>query len=368
MYESSAFFQFFWYNNSVFSHKISDMVAGKTAAEPPRQNSASTKAASSDFKSAPAAAKPSVVPPAAAARSVPALITAAGLPMDKLSASIVSFARFFSLPLKPELMAAMRRQALTPSPTAPAAGTPSAVSPTAENVLDLEIVAKNREALSLAAAAAESKGVGLDPKGLEQFAEAIDPDWQKRQNPDERNRKRQHKNPDEQEKENAVPKTGSLSAASIREMALHAAGKNPLLAILNKLPGKNAQRWMVFPFNFNEDGREYKVSLRILLETDDSRLSQRAVGMAVDIAESETGRSWLFVANGPNYRGINAASGLTVYLQPELPPKAVASLTRELSNLMEIPPERISVKNRTESFPCESGGTDDWPLAINEAV
>ena len=347
----------------MFSHKVSDIAAGKTVAEPPRQNSASTKAASSDLKSASAAAKPPVVPPPAAARSVPALIAAAGLPTDKLSASIVSFARFFSLPFKPELMAAMRRQALAPSATA----APPVVSPTAESASDLEIVAKNREALSLAAAAAESKGVELDPKGLEQFAEAIDPDWQKRQDPDERNRKRQRDNSDEQEKENTVPKTGPLSASGVKEMALSAAEKNPLLAVLNKLPGKNAQRWMAFPFSFNENGREYKVSLRILLDTIDST-SNRAVCMAVDIAESETGQSWLFVINGPNRHGKVAASGLTVYLQPELPSQAAASLARELSTLMEIPPERVAVKNRTESFPCESGGTDDWPLAVNEAV
>jgi hypothetical protein len=351
----------------VFSHKISGMAAGKTAAEPPQQNTTSTKAASSnlksaDLKSAPAAVKPPAVPPPAAARSGSALIAAAGLPLDKLSASIVSFARFFSLPLKPELMAAMRRQALALSAAAPAA------PPAAEkNTPDLEIAAKNREVFSLAAAAAESKSVELTAQGLEQFAEAIDPDWQKRQDPDERNRRQQHKNTDEQEKEKAASKTGLFSAAGIKEMALHTAEKNPLLAILNKLPGKNAQRWMVFPFGFSEGGREYKVSLRILLETD-SQISQRAVGMAMDIAESETGQSWLFVANGPNQRGIPAASGLTVYLQPELPPKARASLARELSLLMEIPPERISVKNRTESFPCESGGTDDLLCAINEAV
>jgi len=255
----------------------------------------------------------------------------------------------------------MRRQALSPSTAAP---------PAAENVSDLETSAKNRETLSLAAAAAESKAVELDPKGLEQFAEAIDPDWQKRQDPDERNRKRQHKNSDEQEEENTVSKTGNLSAAGIKKMALHTAEKNPLLAILNRLPGKNGQRWIVFPFSFNEGGREFKVSLRILFETD-SQISNHAVCMALDIVESgETARRWLFVVKGINtarHDGSTAA-GLTVYLQPELPPKARASFARKLSNLMEIPPECISVKNQTESFPCESGCTDDWPLAINEAV
>jgi len=341
----------------VLSHKISGTADGKFTPEPSVQNSTSKTQLS------PTTEKPSVTPPAA--RSVPALIAAAGLPTDKLSASLVSFARFFSLPLKPELMAAMRRQVLAPTAQLPTAT--AASSTAAENAPDLETAAKNREALSLAAAAAESKGIELDQKGLEQFAEAIDPEWQKRQNPDERNRKRQHKNSDEQEKENTSAKTGPLSASGIKEMALRASEKNPLLALLNKLPGKNARRWMTFPFSFSEGGREFNVSLRILLETD-SLISKRAVGMAVDIAESETERRWLFTANGPNRHGINAASGLTVYLQPELPPKARASLIRELSLLMEIPPEGICVKNRTESFPCESGGTDDLLPFINEAV
>ncbi len=37
-------------------------------------------------------------------------LNTSGLPADKISSSIISFARFFSLPLKPELMAAIRRQ------------------------------------------------------------------------------------------------------------------------------------------------------------------------------------------------------------------------------------------------------------------
>ncbi|MDR2717023.1 MAG: hypothetical protein LBB89_03020 [Treponema sp.] len=337
--------------------KTSGIADGKFTPKPSVQNS------TLKIQPSPQAVKLSATSPPSAARSVSALIAAAGLPMDKLSAAIISFARFFSLPLKPELMAAMRRQALAPSPSTAASAT---VTPATENAPDLGTVAKNREALSLAAAAAESKGVGLDPKGLEQFAEAIYPDWQKRQNPDERNR-RQHKNSDEQEKENAVPKTGNLSAAGIKEMALETAEKNPLLALLNRLPGKNGQRWLALPFSFSEGGREFKVSLRILLEMN-NQISNHAVCMTLDIAESETGRRWLFILNGPNRHGKSAASALTVYLQPELSPKACASLSRELSTLMEIPPERVSVKNRTESFPWESGCTDDVPLAINEAV
>jgi hypothetical protein len=355
----------------VYSQKI----PGNTVSPTPRQTIPSTKTAPP-----PAPAKPPTVSssPPPVLRSGSALIAAAGLPTDKLSAAIVSFARFFSLPLKPELMAAIRRQALSPSLMAPSGtaaaskmATPSTASPVtmptvAENVSDLNAAAKNREALSLAAAAAESKGLELDPKGLEQFAEAIDPDWQKRQNPDGRGRQR--KDSDEREKGNTTPQSEHLSASGIKEMAFESAEKDPLLAILNRLPGKNGQRWIVLPFGLSEDGREFNVSLRILLETLDE-LSNQAACMTLDIAESgEIERRWLFVLNGPNRQGEAAAARLTVYLQPELPPTALASLTRELSLLMAIPPERVSVKNQTESFPGESGCMNDWSRTINEAI
>jgi hypothetical protein len=330
---------------------------------------------------APASAtvKPPSVPPSppatsAVTRSIPALIAAAGLPADKLSASIVSFARFFSLPLKPELIAAIRRQALsspsatTQSDSAKAQVKPQAQPLAAETIPGLKTAAQNREALSLAAAAAESKGLELHPQGLEDFAEALDPDWQKRQG-DGGQRRRRNKN--NGERENA-PKTGAISASRVKEIALESAEKDPLLNILNRLPGKNGQRWMVFPFSFCEDNRIFNVSLRILLETENQTLTQVSCNaglMALDIAENE--RSWLFVLDKRN-----VAATLVAYLQPELPPKALAPFSDELSLLMEIPPERISVRNRAESFPCEvnfaaiGGGAvaDGGVPSIDEAV
>jgi hypothetical protein len=255
-------------------------------------------------------------PAAASAKPLSLLIRAAGLPADKLSASIISFARFFSLPLKPELMASIRRQSLSPESSAP-----------------------GRETLSLAAAAAESKGVELRPKGLEWFAEAIDPDW-RRHDPDERDRRDRRHKKHEQEKE-------------------------VTLAILNKLPGKNGQRWMVFPFIFSESGREFKVSLRILLEGD-KKPPNNVACMALDIAESE--RRWLFVMNPAKGKTASAVGRLSVYLQPELPPQSLEAFTGQLAQAMEMPRERISVKKWTESFPCETGGGDDLLRSINEAV
>ena len=336
----------------MYLHKTGGMAAGKTAPEPPVRNAASKLPPSTQ------AAKPSATAPPAVPRSASALITAAGLPLDKLSSSIVSFARFFSLPLKPELMAAIRRQAVA-QPSAAQADMVKAAA--AETSPESGTAVKNREALSLAVAAAESKGVELQPKALEGFAEAVDPDWQKRQDTGGRNQRgRQDKRNGERE-ENAPSKTGPITAAGLREMALETAEKNPVLAVLNRLPGKNGQRWIVLPFHFDEGGREFNVSMRILLETDQAL--NRATCVALDIAESE--RHWLFVLESAS--GL-PANRLTVYLQPELSAKALSSLVDELSGLMEIKPERIFIKNWTESFPYESGCGDDLLYAVNEAV
>ena len=228
-----------------------------------------------------------------------------------------------------------------------------------------ETAAKIREALSLAAAAAESKGVELHPKGLEAFAEAIDPEWQRREDSDGQGQ-RERRNKNQQEEKNAPDKTAPITAADLKQMALESAEKDPLLTILNRLPGKNGRRWIVLPFSFDEGGREFKVSLRILLEADQSphhTACMAAACVAVDITEAE--RRWLFALESTN--GLPAKK-LTVYLQPELPPEAQAPLTRELSALLEIPLELISIKTRAESFPCESAGADDLLSSINEAV
>jgi len=363
MYYTLRIYGKWLYSITMYLHKTTGLTDGKAVPEPSVRSTASKQPPTTQV------AKSSAPVP----RSASALITAAGLPMDKLSASIVSFARFFSLPLKPELMAAIRRQTLAPLCKAQEAQANTVKHAAAEPGPDTGTVAKNREALSLAAAAAESKGVELHPKALEGFAEAVDPDWQKRQDSGGHNQRgRQDKRHGEREGESAPSKTGPITAAGLRELALESMRINPLLAALNELPGKNGQRWIVLPFDFREDGREYKVSMRILLETN-NQASNHAVRMALDITETkspETGPRWLFALESAGRRSVSRlpVNRLTVYLQPELPPKAHSSFIRELSDLLEIPIGRISIKNRTEAFPCESGCGDDLLYPVNEAV
>ena len=309
----------------------------------------------------PLAASASIPRPAAGA--MPALIAAAGLPADRLSAAIVLFARFFSLPLKPETMAAIRRQAFAPVNTPPAA----AQADSAQQAENAEAAARNRQALSLAAAAAESKGAELSQKGLEAYAGAVDPDWQRRGS---RDRGRERKGQDRQEDESPSPKTGAdmtLSAGELREMALESEAKDPLLAILNRLPCKNGRRWLVFPLNFTKGGRDFSVRLRILLEQEGpSRTAgQIASQMVLDIAENgRAGRRWLFAAEAAG----STLCRLAVFLEPGLPPRPQARLVRELSSLMEIPPGQVTIKGFDGAFPFEANCGDGLLQSVNKAV
>jgi len=284
------------------------------------------------------------------ARSASSLAAAAGLPQDKLSASIVTFARFFSLPLKPETLSAIRRQSFPP----PVPQQVSSTSPAAEDTSG-SMAAKMREALSLSAAAAESKGVELHPKALEAYAEAVDPEWQKKQNSGEQKKKRRDKDQNEKEK------TSPITAPALEKTVLQSVQNDPLLTILNKLPGKNGQRWIVLPFDFPQDDPEYRVSMRILL---DEQTTNHAACMALDIAETDdAGRRWMFMLESANNKPVK----LTCYLRPELPPAAQSRLKRELSSLLQIPSERVFVKNSEDSFPCESERGEQLP-SIDEAV
>jgi len=293
-------------------------------------------------------------------RSISSLISAAGLPADKLSASIISFARFFSLPLKPELLKNIRQQAFE---AAPNASLPEPTPAEEEGEPKSGLVFKNREALSLAAAAAEGKGVELQPKGLEAYAQAVDPDW-RRQDGEQGEQRGKRKREDSEKGEVPLQKTGAISAASVEKMALEGAGKEPLLEILNRLPGKDGKRWVVLPFGFSENGREFKVSLRILLVA--GKTLNRADCMALDIAvrdiieNGKTEKRMLFV--------LEPANRLSVCLKPEISKKEQAELARELSALLEIAPGRIFIKEKTDAFPFEADFGNDLLRSIDEAV
>ncbi|GHV94220.1 hypothetical protein AGMMS50293_05400 [Spirochaetia bacterium] len=285
----------------------------------------------------------------AAARSVPALLASLGLPADRLSASIVPAAKFFALPLEPALLAQIRRQAL-------AAGT-----------------APQAETLSLAAAAAADKGVELSRAGLEDYAAAlettpIDPDSQEGQNPEMQEGQQGRRNPERRRsQERADPEIAAIAnPQTLKETVLAMAGQNPLLDILNRLPGKNGQRWLVFPFNFMDQGDEYRVSLKILLgEHETGHLAGRTGCLTLEITKSgRDKRRWLFVLDRAGGKNLH----ITVYLQPAYSKKALKSLVQEIAQCLEISPDGISIQNYKESFSFMAENRDDVLLSINEEV
>jgi len=340
--------------------KTSENISGKTALETAAQKSTMAKTAKL------AAGASSKIPQSAtrqtAARSLSSLISATGLPSDKLSASIVSFARFFSLPLKPELLKHIRQQTFTNTPNA----APSNPATSAENgEPEAETVFKNREVLSLAASAAEGKGVELQPKGLEKYAQAINPELRRKQDGEQRGQRK--KNDDDNDNDSgkaSSQKTAAINAGNLEKMALEGMERNPLLEILNRLPEKDGKRWIVLPFDFSDNDREFKVSLRILLET--GKTENRACCMALDIvirSISENGKAEkqrLFLFEPTNR--------LSVYLKPEITPVQQTALVRELSALLEIAPDRIFIKIKKESFPFETEYGDSLLRSIDEAV
>jgi hypothetical protein len=348
-------------------NKISGKITLETAVKNAEVQKNSSKASAAQKSTVvqttkPAASASSKIPQSATqqtvARSLSSLVSAAGLPSDKLSASIISFARFFSLPLKPEILKHIRQQAFANTPNAEPPNTAVAAK---NNAPEAGNVSKNRETFSLAASAAEGKGVELQPKGLETYAQAIDPELRKKQDGGQH---RQRKKNDNDSEEAFSQKTAAISAGSIEKAALEWMERNPLLEILNRLPEKDGKRWIVLPFDFSNNDREFKVSLRILLET--GKTENRACCMALDIvirSISESGKAEkqrLFV--------LEPANRLSVYLKPEITPVQQAALARELSALLEIAPDRIFIKTKKESFPFEAEYGDNILRSIDEAV
>jgi hypothetical protein len=240
------------------------------------------------------------------------LIYSLKLPQDRLSATLVSFARKFSLPLEPALLSRLRKEALT-------------------------LQARGRvsvESAALAATAAAGKGVILSDEALEQYARAIDPDYAA----DERD-------PDSSGQEEGQPSGGGSfdgrdgdaghsgsqdrrdradednQAREIREILGEALARlrengeagapeeDSLPGLLNRLPGREGDFWIVYPFKINAENLEFRVSVWVLLLYKDSvknstegNLSGGFSGNSIrEITVNAVGkmRRWVFSVTNP---------------------------------------------------------------------
>jgi hypothetical protein len=257
-----------------------------------------------------------------------------------------------------------------------------------------EAAGGNREALSLAAAAALDKGVELDPAALEEYAAAIEVEARLPEPPDSKAAASKQ----DADNQGGNGGTGGGNAGSqgeaghntdsrrghdqdaerdiaalagnprgLKEKMLESGEANPLLDLLNRLPGKNGQRWIVLPFHFVEAGALYRICLRILLNSD-----QSAGHLVLDVLRTEgeprtcgqNSRRRLFVMERTNGKN----SQLRVYLESGVSKKARRSLIAELAACMGLAEECISIHNGKDFSPLAEHNPKDILRSINEEV
>jgi hypothetical protein len=252
------------------------------------------------------------------------------LPADDLSKNLVSFMRYFSLPLSPKLIGSLRREALS---------------------------RKNRDAAALAAAAAADKGVRLSGEALKEYAAAIAGDFDETgdkaggdENGGENNggngeNRQNNQNSGEKPQTSAERRKMENSPPDRSEIQRKVTGildKKPLLPFLNAIPGKNGRRWIVLPFSFSRDGMDFNVSMRISL-AEKLEIERFTAEITLENPPAEKPekkeRRWLFILDKPE-----TAEARAVLSAP--PDKAGRNLTREFAKAMNLEPDRIFLKDQ----------------------
>jgi hypothetical protein len=326
----------------------------------------------------------------------------------------VAFARYFSLPLAPALLAKIRRQSLSadtgnaaPAKSPKGGQSSAAGASSADKALSL----KFREALSLAAAAAADKGVELSRDSLADYARslsqhpAIDPDKRRSAGDGQGDGggfgDRADRSGNSADGEAGGSTGGGVGgdsgtpdkdrnrdkftgdAEALRNKILRAGEKNPLISLMNRLPGKNGQRWMVFPFSFEDQGRDFAVTLRILLIPESSAgacfplesLEFRAERMALEINGEDQHRNqrpshWLFIVDNPPGGKLQVSGSLWPGISsPErTAAKSLRSLEKELAGLLGLEPEQVQIRNGEEFPPFAPDSRDEALIPVNEEV
>ncbi|MDR0690354.1 MAG: baseplate J/gp47 family protein [Spirochaetaceae bacterium] len=254
-----------------------------------------------------------------------ALALSLGLPPDDLSRALAGFIRFFALPLEPGLVLRLRREALSASP-----------GPKAEGA-------------ALAAAAAAAKGLGLTGEALAAYAAALDPGY---------------RDPPEGEKgggqNGREPRDTPPEPGEIKKTAEDAEAASPLLRIMNRIPGKNRERWVVIPFSFASGGVETKASLRILL-TCRGGYRYEAERLALDVKGES--RRWLFAL----HKDGEGPPRTDVYLSPHPEGESPEALEREIREALGPIGGAVTVKPPGE-MPFFADSRDDALRSLNKEV
>jgi hypothetical protein len=268
-------------------------------------------------------------------------------PRDRFSASILSFFRFFSLPLEPALVAKIRAQAVkmpeaaeTAEKNLPGAGEPAARTD------------QFRERLSLAAAAALAKGVELSGEALEQYARALEPEENFKapaQDPDE---------PDKQAGHNDGNNGDPYRGQGTEDRGSSDSGtESPLLTVMNRLPGRDGKRWIVIPFTWGPED-QYRAALRILMSGSRPREAER---MALEVTGGKS--RWLFTVDARDGR-----KNLDFYRRPFPGKRVMNQAKKEIAALLDLSPERIRPQNENEFPPFAPECRAEALISVNEEV
>jgi hypothetical protein len=249
------------------------------------------------------------------------LFAALKLPNDSLSESLVSFFRYFSLPLKPETLGAARREVLTQT---------------------------KREAAALALAAAADKGLALEGRALKEYADAIDPveprsgDGEKQQSGADGGGGERGRGDERRENMEMGGKTAP-SVEEIRKSAAEILEKQPVLDFINRIPGKQG-RWMAVPFSFLSGNLELNVSLRVFLgaEAGERLMADVAVRRKSEAQPGEESR-WRFLFDRGGQRMEFART-------PSDGEKQGRHLAHHLAGLFGLPPESVILRKDIPFF------------------
>jgi hypothetical protein len=285
----------------------------------------------------------------------------------------------------------IRRQAVTANTAAP---TPAPSSPAAPaDARSFRI----REALSLAATAAADKGVTLSREALEDYAlsprQAADPQekdhsgggagegsgnggggnagggpngnssgdtgGQAGGDPDGSPGGIGQKEGARRKAEDGSGKSADVSDVErLRDKVLEAERQNPLINLMNRLPGRNGQRWICIPFSFEDGGLTFNVTLRVLLAAE----AHRAEQFALEISGEK--QRWLFTAACRPGGTLHLEAGLW----PAVAEKTLRSMEKELAALLAVPPEQVQVRNDEEFPPFAPDSRKNAPLPVDEEV
>jgi hypothetical protein len=232
----------------------------------------------------------------------------------------------------------------------------------------------------LAAAAAADKGVELSREALTDYVTAIDPDKRHSAGGDQGGENGFGTGEGSAESSAEAESRGSPrdkdrdrepdDAESLRNKILRAEEQNPLISLMNRLPGKNGQRWMVLPFSFEDQGHDFAVTLRILLKPEliagAGGGKFRAEQIALEIAAEDS--HWLFIANNPPGGKLRLTGSLWpgIAASEKTAAKTLRAMERELAGLLGVEAEQVQIRNEEEFPPFAPDSRDETLLPVNE--